>query len=115
MGACEMMDVSLLELLPDTITIEPFSANSTTQAPTYGAAVSYRAQVTSEWGKTITERSGRTFQSTVRILIPDRVHVDPRDRLTLPTGFVPNQPPILSVSPTGGVLSMAMDSTEILC
>lgn len=109
-----MFDPSLEEFMPDTITIEPFSSTTVTQAPSYGAAVSYKAQVTAEWTKTI-GRDGREITSTVRVIIPERVHIDPRDRITLPSGFVPNQPPIISVSPVGGIDSIGMDSTEVLC
>ena len=108
-----MMDAALLELFPDTITIEPFSSMSVSQAITYGAAVTYAANVSSEWSKSI-GRSGTELSSGVRVIIPDRVHIDPRDRVTLPTGWVPNQPPIKSVRPVGGVTGMAMDSTEIM-
>jgi len=106
------MDTALLELFPDTITIEPFSSMSSSQAVTYGTAVTYQAQVTSEWSKSISG-SGRELSASVRVIIPDRVLIDPRDRVTLPSGWVPNQPPILSVRPVGGVVGMAMDSTEI--
>jgi hypothetical protein len=116
-----MMDAALLELFPDTITIEPFSSMSSSQVVTYGTAVTYQAQVTSEWSKSISGSGrgksisglGRELSASVRVIIPDRVHIDPRDRVTLPSGWVPNQPPILSVRPIGGVVGMAMDSTEI--
>ena len=98
----------------DSITLEPWSSNSVTQASAYGAAVTYKAQVVAEWSKTI-GRDGRELTSNVRVIIPERVHIDPRDRLTLPSGWVPQQPPILSVSPIGGIDSIGMDSTEIRC
>lgn len=108
-----MLDPAIYQLLPDSITIEPFSANTVTQAPTFGAAVTYRAQIYGELSIVI-DASGQDLKSSVRVIIPDRVHIDPRDRLTLPTGWVPNQPPILAVKPCGGVIGMATDSTEIL-
>ena len=104
-------DPALLELMGDEITIEPYASNSATQAATYGAAVTYQAQVIAEWRKTI-DRNGRELKSNVRVLIPERIHVDPRDRLTLPEGWIPRQPPIISVSPVGGALGI--DSTEVL-
>lgn len=105
------LDPSLLELLPDEIQIEPFSSNSVSQAISYGAAVTYRAQIVGAWEKVI-DRNGRELNSNVRVLIPDRVHIDPRDRITLPSGWVPRQPQILAVRPAGGVLGI--DSTEVL-
>jgi hypothetical protein len=62
----------------------------------------------------VIDAKGREMNSNVRVIIPDRVLIDPRDRITLPTGWVPNQPPILAVRPCGGVVGMAMDSTEVL-
>jgi len=108
-----VLDPALLELMPDEITIEPFVSASVTQAPTYGAAVTYAAQVTNEFKRTV-DRNGRDLISTGRVLISDRVHIDPRSRVTLPTGWVPNQPTIISVRPVGGVATMGLDSTEIL-
>lgn len=105
-------DPSMNDLFPDTITISPFSSNSVTQVLTHGSAVSHRAQVTSEWSKTI-NKEGREVESTIVVLIPERVHIDPRDLLTLPAGWVPNTPPIISVRPVGGVASISLDSTEI--
>lgn len=107
------LDPALLELLPDEITIEPYVSTSTTQEDSYGAAVTYRAQVVNEYERVI-DRNGRDVKSTVRVLIPDRVHIDPRSRITLPEGWTPRQPPIMATRPVGGVASMRLDSTEIL-
>ena len=102
------------EFYPDEITIEPFSSSTITQAQSYGTAVTHIAQVTAEWSLVI-NKEGREMKSTVVVLIPERVHIDSRDRLTLPSEWVPNQPPILSVKPIGGVASISLDSTEIRC
>lgn len=109
-----MFDSSMLDLMPDEITIEPFISFDVSQAPTYGAAVTYSAQVVAEWSKVISP-NGRELESNVRVLIPERVHIDPRSRLTLPSGWVPRQPPILAVQPIGGVSWLALDYTEIRC
>jgi len=109
-----MLDPAIDELLPDEVIIEPFVSSSVTQAHTYGAAVTYRAQVVGEWEKVI-DSKGREVVSAVSVLIPDRVHIDPRSRITLPASFVPNQPPIIVVRPVGGVGSIGLDSTEIRC
>lgn len=107
------LDPSLLELLPDEITIEPFESTTVNQSSSYGTAVTYRAQVVAEFERVI-DRNGREVKSSARVLIPERVHIDPRSRITLPEGWVPRQPPIISVKPVGGVASMQLDSTEIL-
>lgn len=105
-------DISMNELLPDEITLEPFLSMSVQQAITYGAAVTYRATITAEWTKAI-DSKGTEVDSNVSVIIPGRVHIDPRDRITLPSGWVPRQPRIISVMPIGGVNSIALDNTEI--
>ena len=105
-------DPSMYELFPDTITLEPFSSQTVTQVKTYGAAVSYKAQVSNEWSA-VTGTDGRSYNSSVKVIIAGRVHVDPRDRLTLPSGWVPNTPPILGIDPVGGVNSIALDNTVL--
>lgn len=107
------LDPALLELLPDTVTIEPFASTTATQASTYGDAVSYRAQITGA-REVVIGAGGRELSSNVKVVIPNRVHVDTRDRITLPSGWVPQQPPVLAVRPVGGVLGMNLDATEIL-
>ena len=107
------LDPALLELLPDEITIEPFVSTTVTHADVYGAAVIFPAQVVNEYERVV-GRDGRVIKSVARAIIPDRVHIDPRSRVTLPTGWIPNQPPIVVVRPVGGVASIGLDSTEIL-
>lgn len=106
-----MMDPALLELMGDEITIEPFASSSATQAHAYGEAVTYPAQVIAAWEKVV-DRNGREMKSSTRVLIPDRVQIDPRSRITLPEGWVPRSPQIIAVRPVGGALGI--DSTEIL-
>lgn len=108
-----MLDPALLELMPDEITIEPWQSTSVTQAHTYAAAVTYAAQVVNQY-ELVIDSNGRSIKSTARAIIPDRVHIDPRSRITLPAGWVPSQPAIVAVRPVGGVASMGLDSTEIL-
>lgn len=109
-----VFDSAMNDLFPDEVTIEPYSSNSVTQEFSYGAAVLYKAQITSEWSKSV-GKDGRALKSSTVILIPERVHIDPRDRITLPSGWVPNQPPIISSKPVGGVSAIGLDHTEIRC
>lgn len=102
-------DSSLLTFFEDTVTIEPFSAISSAQVITYGSAVTYSALV-QRGAKRVIGPQGREVISSVQVIIPDRVAVDQRSRLTLPTGFVPLQPPILGVEPLKG---QGMDHTIV--
>jgi hypothetical protein len=102
-------DLALEELQFDTVTIEPFSAFDANQAPTYGAAVTYTAQVVPATERIINAQ-GREVTSTASVIIQERVAVDHRSRITLPTGFIPNQPPIQRVEPLAG---LGLDHTRI--
>lgn len=105
------LDSTMLELMADTVTIEPFVSMSGSQAYSYGAAVTYNAQVL-PYSEQITDAQGRQWKSMARVIIPDRVAVDVRSRITLPTGFTPQQPPIRQVKPIAG---LGLDHTEIVC
>jgi hypothetical protein len=100
---------SLLFAFEDEITVEPFSALSAGQAFSYGTAVTYKALI-QRGAKRVTNSQGREVVSNVSVIIPERVHIDQRSRVTLPTGFVPNQPPIIGVEPLKG---LGMDHTVV--
>lgn len=102
-------DSSLLEFFEDSVTVEPFSSQTSAQAPTFGAAVTYRALI-ERGAKRVIDRSGREVISTIQVTIPERIHVDQRSRLTLPAGFVPQQPQIHAVTFLKG---LGMDHTQI--
>lgn len=103
-------DTSLLELYEDTITVEPLSAESSARVRTYGTAVTYKAQL-QQGAKRVTANDGSEVVSTMQAMIPERVFIDQRSRVTLPAGFVPNQPPVRGIRFTKG---LGMDCTEIL-
>jgi len=107
-----MFDGALDELMFETVTIAPFTSYSgATQVPAYGTAVTYRAQVL-PYSQQQTDKQGKEFVSSARVIIPERVAVDERSKITLPAGFVPNTPPIRIVRPVKG---LDMDHTEIIC
>lgn len=87
---------SLKSFMKDTITIEAATMDRA-QVLTYGAAVTYRCLIERGARRTV-GADGREVVSTVQVTIPERVFIDQKSRLTLPTGFVPNQPPILNVT-----------------
>ncbi len=104
------LDTAMLDLMEDTVRIEPYVGQSSSQAPSYGAAVTYPAQVL-PFSERVIGPGGREVRSNVQVIIPERIAVDLRSRLTLPAGFVPNQPPILAVQPMKG---LSLDHTRIL-
>lgn len=105
------LDSTMLTLMEDTVSIEPFVSMSSSQAPTYGTLVSYAAQVL-PWSERGLDAQGREWKSSAKVIIPERVAVDIRSRITLPAGFVPNMPPIRAVRPIKG---LSLDHTEIIC
>lgn len=102
-------DAALEELMFDTVTIEAYTGTDVNQAPTYGAAATYTAQVMIGSNRII-NTEGREVQSTTTVIIPERIAVDHRSRITLPAGFVPLTPPIQKVEPVKG---LDMDHTRI--
>lgn len=104
-------DSSLYDLMNDTVTVEPCTAEGAGRALTFGTAVTYRALV--QLGRRrVIGRDGREQISNTQVMIPNRVAIDIRSRITLPTGFVPNQPPIMGIeyAPVG----IGLDHTMLL-
>lgn len=104
-------DGSLLEFFADTVAVEPYSSQTSAQAPSYGASVTYRALVEGGLERQINV-GGRLVRSSTKVTIPDRVFVDARSRLTLPAGFTPSQPPIYAVTHLKG---LGLDHTVLDC
>jgi len=105
-------DAALDELMFETVTIEPFTGyTGASRVKAYGAAVTYQAQVL-PYSRKLEDRQGKEFVSSARVLIPQRVSIDLRSRITLPTGFVPNTPPMKLTRPVRG---LDMDHTEVVC
>lgn len=104
-------DLSLLSLMEDTITYEPPSGQETSaRVQTYGTAVTYPALIQRGAKRTIGP-NGRDVISNVQVYIPNRVAIDQRGRVTLPDGFVPQQPPIIGVEPLRG---LGLDHTAVM-
>ena len=83
------LDSTMLTLLEDTVTIEPFSSLSSSQAPSYGASVSYSAQVLPYSERGI-DAQGKEWKSVARVIIPERVAVDIRSRSAAASSLVPS-------------------------
>lgn len=93
-----MIDPALVELMTDTVTIEPWTGQTTTGTATYGAGVTYRArvQMMDEIKRALNgrEQLGRGKVYVAMTTIPST-----KDRLTLSAGYDPPQPAILDVQP----------------
>ena len=102
-------NTALLFGFEDTVTVEPYSSMTRAQVFSYGTSVTYRALI-QRGAKRVVNSQGREVISNVSVTIPERVHIDQRSRVTLPSGFVPNQPPIIGIEPLKG---LGMDHTMV--
>ncbi len=85
------------DFLTDTVTIEPFVSRDAYGLATYGAGVAYACRIDGATRQRVTvEGVERSAQAAV--YLPGVPAIGPGDRLTLPAGFAPAQPPILRVA-----------------
>jgi hypothetical protein len=87
------VEKELLDLLQQTVTIEPCTGENSAGEPVYGAAVTYACRV-EEMLKTIYNKEGVLVTSTAQVFVDGVVPVGERDRVTLPSGL---QPLILNI------------------
>ena len=88
--------MSFTGLLPDSVTIEPYTGADGYGAPTFGSAISYKARI--EWGpKNVLDAQGQEVVSKARVFIATSNAIDTRSRITLPAGRGPVTPPIMMV------------------
>lgn len=93
--------MSFSGLLPDSVTIKPFTGNDGYGAPQFGAGTSYRARI--EWGpKNVMNAQGQEVVSNARIFIATTAAIDSRSQVTMPAGRGPANPPIIMVKPASG-------------
>lgn len=93
------MEAEFFELMPDTITIEPPDGTFTDRGqPNYGAAVSYPCRIEPVSGEVIVRgQSGEERKAAWKIYVGTTSALNPTGRLTLPTGFDPQQPPFYAI------------------
>lgn len=105
-------DATLTELMVDSITIEPWASQDADLKPTYGAPVTYSNALVELHSERLMDAEGREFRSSVRVLIPERLtSIGLRDRVTLPSGFVPSQPPLRAIF---GHKGLGLDHTVLV-
>lgn len=91
------MDVELLELMPSSVLIAPFVSQSGSTQPTYGADVAYQCRI-SMGAQYVRSADGREVMARGRIYLATTNAFTVRDRVTLPAGYGPTQPPIVNVN-----------------
>lgn len=90
------LEAALQALMKQTILIAPYSGQNNYGEETYGTDVSYVCKIE------YTNRLIRTVEnkervSTATIFVATTTTLSPRDRLTLPSGHTPANPPILGI------------------
>ena len=83
-------------LCPAIIVVEPFTTNDAWGNKSYGSSVSYRGRVTNKMRRIVTMAGVDAISGTDIVLLTSS-GVFTEDRITLPSGFLPRQPPILRV------------------
>lgn len=81
-----------------TIVVEPYAGQDAYGVRVFGSATSYAARVVGQ-RKIVKDATGKEVVSTITCYIATDVIVDPRSRVTLPSGTFTgqsSQPPILS-------------------
>lgn len=93
------------ELMPDTVLVEPWTGQDVTGNPSFGPAVTYQGYVAGQT-KQIRTREGKVVVATkaLYLLTLPATPLTPKDRVTLPAGSIPLQPPILDVNPYSDAL-----------
>lgn len=91
MGAEDFAD-----FFTEQVTIEPLASRDAYGKPTYGAGVAYRCRISAGLRQMVdTEGIQRTTSAT--IYLSGTPTIGPTDRVTLPAGHDPQQPPVLAV------------------
>jgi hypothetical protein len=94
-------EAELDDLMPDTVTFEPFASEDGYGARSYGAAKTVRCRV-EQLAKLVRNEHGREVVSNSRLIMKplamDGSSYTPtiKDRFTLPAGYAPQQPPAIS-------------------
>lgn len=98
-----MMSPGIEQLLIHTITLEKASTTAASGDKTFGSAVTVKARVENR-ARLVRDSSGREVASNTFIIAKavdtngDAVTFEATDRITLPAGFAPSQPPIVSIA-----------------
>lgn len=83
-------------LMKDSVTIEPHTGVNSHGEATYGTPVVYTAHCMGK-SQLVKASDGLERLSTVTSYLLGTVKISMLDRVTLPSRFVPTQPPIISV------------------
>lgn len=87
-----------LDMMPETITMNVWVSQDVTGKPTYSSTgVPYRARVELK-NRMIVDHYGKEVMARGRVFLATATTPSVKDKVTLPTGYVPVSPPILAVN-----------------
>ena len=87
-----------LDMMADTVTITPWTSQDVTGKPVYGGTpVTYPAYVEMK-NHLIVDAQGREILAKGRVILGTTAVISVKDKITLPSDYVPQSPPILAVN-----------------
>lgn len=86
-----------LDMMGSTITIEPWVSQSVSGVPTFGAAVSYPCHIQMK-NHYVISWEGREVMARGKVFLATTDLISVKDRVTMPAGTVPLQPPLMAVN-----------------
>lgn len=102
----------ITRLFTQTVTVESFTGSDGYGAPIFGPPVAYRGRVVAQT-RSLTTDKGLEIVSATTVYMDAKSVILVKDRITLPEGFDPRQPPILKVHRVEG--SRGIHHTVVYC
>lgn len=90
------MDFELYQLMPHDITVEPATGADAWGNRTYGTEATYKARIQNQRRKVV-DINGEEVVSETTVYLATTVAISAHSRMTLPSGYVPRQPKIISI------------------
>jgi hypothetical protein len=85
-----------LSMMPHEVTVQKAGASTGTGHRTYGTAKTYRARIEHDV-RTVRNAQGEEVVSNTVVYLNTTDEIQPDDLLTLPSGFIPRKPPIITI------------------
>jgi hypothetical protein len=86
-----------MDFMNDTITIQPFLGRDGYGTAMFGVPILYNCRVSGQQ-KQVVDAMGVERVSKATIYVMGQPPIGPTDRLTMPSGFDPQEPPILAIN-----------------
>ncbi len=85
------------DLMASSVTIEPWVSQSVSGVPSYGTGVAYACYISMQ-NRVVVDSQGREVVARGRVIMNTATIIGVKDRITLPTGYVPTNPPIIAIN-----------------